>query len=133
MTKKVLDTRVVKFTLDRRRECKKCNHRFTTTKGVVITAELKVIKNNDTISKSIQSACCGSITQQGIENILNYIFEQFSKRRLSKIRSKYLRKLVLNKLKELNEVTYIRYASVYFHFKAIAELHNLLKGFHYAN
>ena len=133
---KVLDTRSVgDFTLRRRRECKKCNHRFT-TKEVVIE-QLKVIKSNgrtvdfedDKISKSIQTACNGSITQEKINEILDYIFEQTLKGKCREIHSKNLGQLVLNKLKETNEVAYIRYASVYFKFKTAEEFHNLLKKF----
>ena len=111
----------------RRRNCAKCTKRFTTYE----TAEIQLIvkkKNGETedfdyekLINGINNACVDT----GItENKIAEVAEEISTILHSKgpeITSLVIGELVLDNLKELNEVAYIRYASVYKEFSEVSD------------
>ncbi|MBI4235643.1 transcriptional repressor NrdR [Candidatus Peregrinibacteria bacterium] len=110
----------------RRRECNKCNHRFTTFERVETTKFL-VVKKDGTrenydrskLEKGIWIACeKRKVTEDQVRKLINGLEEKwaaFGK----EISSKIIGEDVMRVLKELDEVAYIRFASVYRQFKDI--------------
>lgn len=108
----------------RRRECVDCNHRFTTFERVE-TANFLIIKKDGTrenydrqkVLRGIWKACeKRKVTQDQVNSIVNDLEEQWS--RLGKeVSSEALGQGIMDSLKNLDEVAYIRFASVYRQFK----------------
>ncbi|MFH1375182.1 MAG: transcriptional regulator NrdR [Patescibacteria group bacterium] len=119
----------------RRRECNKCSYRFTTYERVD-TPNFIVIKkdgmrepfNREKLQKSIWVACQKRpVRQDQVEQVLNAIEDEL--RGEKEVDSRKIGNLLMKALKRLDDVAYIRYASVYREFKDVAsfqkELHRL--------
>ena len=119
---KVLDTREsYDKTTRRRRECLKCSKRFTTYERIE-TIDLRVIKKNGNIEafdrskirKGMLKACeKRPIKFEKIESIVNEIESELKNQESTEIPTKFIGQLVMEKLKKLDKVAYIRFASVY--------------------
>ncbi|MBI2547350.1 MAG: transcriptional repressor NrdR [Candidatus Aenigmarchaeota archaeon] len=127
-------------TFRRRRECEKCNKRFTTYERVELVP-LTIIKRDgrreefdrNKIRLGIMKACeKRSISQEKIEKIVDEIENELRNMDTTEIKSKIIGDMIMEKLKNLDEVAYIRFASVYKKFKDIEsfekELKELKKG-----
>jgi transcriptional repressor NrdR len=110
----------------RRRECVKCGFRFTTYERVD-AANFVVVKKDGTrepfsrekLEKSLWVACQKRpVRQDQIELILNAIEDEL--RGEKEVDSRKIGQLVMKALKQLDDVAYIRYASVYREFKDVA-------------
>lgn len=108
----------------RRRRCKKCNKRFTTHE-VVVNIDLKVIKKNGRVElysrekllKGVAKACYKrKVTAEEIENLVDEVECKLLNRQKVEIKSSDIGKLVLNRLKRVDELAYMRFASVYLDF-----------------
>ncbi|OGV55457.1 MAG: transcriptional regulator NrdR [Lentisphaerae bacterium GWF2_52_8] len=126
---KVVDSRSVKegAGVRRRRECLNCGHRFSTYEEIV-QAELKVIKKDNTredfdrekIRDGIQKACWKRpVSIEDIEQIVNSVVGDIERDFDREVASEEIGTHVMNKLKSLDEVAYVRFASVYRQFKDI--------------
>jgi transcriptional repressor NrdR len=122
---KVLESRESENSLRRRRECEKCGKRFTTYERIETTNILVVKRNGERelfnrdkvrsgITRSVQKR---PITSQQIEKMLDEIEEECKKSRKGEVASTRIGELVMQKLKRLDKVAYIRFASVYLDFK----------------
>lgn len=109
----------------RRRRCKKCNKRFTTHE-VVVNIDLKVIKKNGRVElysrekllKGVAKACYKrKVTAEEMENLVDEVECKLLNRQKVEIKSSDIGKLVLNRLKRVDELAYMRFASVYLDFK----------------
>lgn len=109
----------------RRRECTKCGYRFTTFERAR-TVEIMVKKRDGShepydrtkLEKSLWIACGKRPVEKGdLEKIIADIEDQIAGD--TEVRSTKIGKLVLKRIKDLDEVAYIRYASVYKKFKDI--------------
>lgn len=125
---RVLDSRDTneKREIRRRRKCEKCNFRFTTFERVETTNFL-VIKKDESrenydrrkLESGIWKACeKRPVTKDQVDNMLNQLEEEWS-RKGKEIKADEIGECVMEKLRELDEVAYIRFASVYRHFKDI--------------
>lgn len=125
----------------RRRECQKCARRFTTFERAE-TLDLLVVKKDGKreafdrmkLRSGIVKACEKRPVSAGeIENILDEIEADLRKNGTSEVSSKKIGELVTKRLKKIDEVAYIRFASVYRQFTDIGdfekELAKLSKGF----
>lgn len=119
----------------RRRECLKCNKRFTTYERVEMI-ELRVVKKNGNIEtfnrnkilNGMLKACeKRPIKIEKIERAVDNIETELRKQETIEIPTKLIGELVMEKLKELDHVAYIRFASVYREFKDIKEFEKELK------
>ncbi|MEM3373744.1 MAG: transcriptional regulator NrdR [Candidatus Woesearchaeota archaeon] len=119
----------------RRRECLSCKKRFTTYEKSELI-QLIVIKKDgrkepydlSKIEKGILKACeKRPITIDTIKNMLMDIDYNLKNKGTTEISSSYIGKLVMNKLKKLDKVAYIRFASVYKDFKDPEEFEEELK------
>lgn len=108
----------------RRRECEKCNFRFTTFEQME-TANFLVIKkdgsresyNREKIEKGIWKACeKRQVTQEQVSRVIDSLETRWMSMG-KEIPSRVIGEDVMESLKELDEVAYIRFASVYRHFK----------------
>ena len=108
----------------RRRECEKCNFRFTTFERIE-TANFLVVKKDgsrepysrDKIERGIWKACeKRQVTQEQVSKLI----DELEARWIAigpEVPSKEIGEGVMDALKGLDEVAYIRFASVYRHFK----------------
>lgn len=108
----------------RRRECKKCEKRFTTHEKVV-NIDLKVIKKSGKVEqydrekllKGINKACFKRKVDEGeIENLVDEIETKLLNRKTVEIKSSDIGKMVLSRLLKLDDLAYMRFASVYLDF-----------------
>jgi transcriptional repressor NrdR len=124
---KVVDSRSSKEgqAVRRRRECLKCEKRFTTYEYIE-TVPLTIIKNDQRrepfdrqkLMKGILSACNKRpISTDKIEAVVDRIENQIQKLSKTEIPSKEIGGLVMNELYQLDDVAYVRFASVYRKFK----------------
>lgn len=125
---RVLDSRESQggMTIRRRRECANCKHRFTTFERVEHKS-LIVIKKNDSrepyrrekVESGIWRACeKRPVTQQQVDDIITSLEDKW--RSYGKeIPSEMIGQHIMEELKKLDEVAYIRFASVYRHFKDV--------------
>ncbi len=110
----------------RRRECLKCEKRFTTYERVEI--DLRVIKKDgrreafsrDKVKNGILKACeKRPVTAEQIESAIDKIEAALRSRSSDEIKSTIIGELVSRELKRLDKVAYIRFASVYKDFEDI--------------
>ena len=132
---KVLDSRESENSVRRRRECINCSKRYTTYERVEI--DLTVIKKDNRkepfsrekikvgILKSIPKL---SISIKDVEKIVGEIEQELRNLKSHEIPSKKIGDKVMKKLKQLDQVAYVRFASVYKDFKDIDDLAEELKG-----
>ena len=122
----------------RRRECLKCQKRFTTYE-IIESLPIVVIKkdksrevfNRDKLINGMLKACeKRPVSINSIEHAVNEIEAVLQNSLDREVTSDHIGELVMDKLKELDEVAYVRFASVYRQFKDIStfmdELNKLL-------
>ena len=139
---KVIDSRLSKdgAMIRRRRECIECGRRFTTYEKLEEVLPMIVKKdgrrepfNREKIIAGMQKACQKlPISTTKIEEFVDSLELHFQEIGHKEIESKEIGERVINKLKEWDEVAYVRFASVYRQFKDInefmAELEEILKS-----
>ena len=132
---KVTDKRSSPNGVRRRRECLKCKKRFTTYEKIEI-GEAYVIKKDERrekfqhekLEKGIERAFeKRPISQEKIQKMINEIEEQIRKKGKKGIKSSLIGDLVSKKIKKLDKVAYIRFASVYRDFQDVKEFKKELK------
>ena len=119
----------------RRRECILCGRRFTTYETIEVTPVL-VVKSDGTresynaekVRRGIVKACeKRAVSADAIEAIVSDISRRVYNSMESEISSKSIGEMVMEALKETDEVAYVRYASVYRSFKDISSFMSELK------
>lgn len=132
---KVTDKRPSPFGIRRRRECLKCKKRFTTHEKVddnniyIIKKDERREKfSREKLEKGIELAFeKRPISKERIDKMVHEIEEQLRKRGKKEIRSIVVGELVMKKIKKLDNVAYIRFASVYRDFQDTDDFKNELK------
>ena len=124
---KVIDSRESNDGIRRRREGIACETRFTTYE-LVEMRELEVLKrdgrreefNRDKLWASVTKACAKRPLPLGrIEKVINEIQYQLSDASRAEVSSRDVGELVMDRLKAIDRVAYIRFASVYREFRDI--------------
>lgn len=126
---KVIDSRSQddNTTIRRRRYCEKCGKRFTTYERID-TIPITVIKSNGTretfdknklISGIMKSCNKRPITAKQIQEIADDVENAVMSSMDKEIESKEIGSMVMDRLKDIDEVAYVRFASVYRQFKDI--------------
>ena len=137
---KVVDSRSTddNTTIRRRRECEACKKRFTTYEKIETTPIMVIKKDNtreyfdgDKIKYGILKSCeKRPVSVEQIEEIVAFIENEINKYYISEIETEKIGEMVMDKLKDVDEVAYVRFASVYRQFKDIntfvTELKNIL-------
>lgn len=135
METKVVDSRMIEDwqTIRRRRECEFCGNRFTTFERKWFT-ELMVIKKDKTkemydrqkLKKSLMlSFAKREFNNEKIENLLNTLENKWISE-WTEISSKQIGDDILEMLKEIDPVVYIRFASVYKSFDSLEDFKNFI-------
>lgn len=127
----VLESRVLSTGdgIRRRRKCLKCNKRFTTHEKVV-NIDLKVIKkkgkveqyDREKLLKGVIKACYKrNVEMDKIEELVDRIEAKLMSRKSTEVKSRDIGKMVLEKLKKVDNLAYLRFASVYLDFSGITD------------
>ena len=133
---KVTDKRNSPEGIRRRRECLKCGKRFTTYEKVD-KGDLFIIKkdgsrekfNREKLERGIDKAFeKRSVPKEKIDKMINQIEEQVRRRGKKEIKSFVLGELIMKKIKKLDNVAYIRFASVYRNFQDVKDFKQELRG-----
>ena len=131
---KVVDSRESEINVRRRRECEKCSKRFTTYEKVEF--DLTVLKKDsrreqfsrEKLKSSIlKSTGKRPVSLEKIEKIIDEIEQELRGSKSHEIPSRIIGDKVMKKLKSLDKIAYIRFASVYKEFKDIDDLAEELK------
>lgn len=135
---KVTDSRLTPGgeAVKRRRQCLNCGRRFTTFERVERIGLTVVKKDNkreeyrrDKLFRSISIACTKRpVPADQLEEAVNDIEAQLFKLGASEVQSDVIGELVMQRLRELDEVAYIRFASVYRNFADIEEMQEEIIG-----
>lgn len=118
---KVIDSRPTENKVRRRRECIQCGARFTTYE-IIEEVPLMVIKKDHTIEpfdreKLVDKLCRATVKRpvslETIENIVEDIAAELKNSLTREVTSDKIGEAVLKRLKEVDDVAYVRFASVY--------------------
>ena len=118
----------------RRRFCDKCGSRFTTFERVQLRDLIVIKKNNqkeifdrDKIFRSISLALRKrNIDQDRIERIVNGIVRKLENSGETEIKSSLIGELIMEALSNLDQVAYVRFASVYKNFREAKDFEDFL-------
>ena len=134
---KVIDSRSADEgrTIRRRRECVQCGKRFTTYETiedtpvlVIKTSGLRQAFDAQKIKNGIIKSCeKRPVPLNVIDDMVNSITKQIYNSMEQEISSKKIGEMVMEELKKVDEVAYVRYASVYRSFKDIPSFMDELK------
>ncbi|HIW40104.1 MAG TPA: transcriptional regulator NrdR [Candidatus Eubacterium pullicola] len=137
---KVIDSRHTEdgHAIRRRRECEKCSRRFTTYEKIeeVVLMVIKKDGSRETFDRNkimsgIVKACeKRPVSVSDMEKIVDEIERGLNNMMEKEVSSTFIGELIMDKLKDLDEVAYVRFASVYRQFTDIntfiSEIENLL-------
>lgn len=137
---RVLDTRAQKDGegIRRRRECLRCVGRFTTVE-TILHAFPHIIKKDgrrepfskDKVSRGIRLACQKRpVSLEQVEQIVDRVAKWVSSRAEREIASDAIGQKVIKELRQLDNVAYVRFASVYKNFKDVQEFMEALEEPH---
>lgn len=139
---KVVDSRSTEdaMSIRRRRECLSCTKRYTTYEKVE-TIPILVIKKNmnreyydrSKIINGLIKACQKRpISREQIEAVADDIEKKINNEMLTEVKSGYIGEMIMDNLKNLDEISYVRFASVYRQFKDVntflEEIKNLVSN-----
>ena len=134
---KVTDSRDTgAFTIRRRRECLKCNKRFTTYEYIELTpvyikkkdGRLEKYDRNKIKNGIVKALEKRPVSHDKIEEILEKIEEKIRRTGKEEIPSKIIGEYVMEQLKEVDHVAYIRFASVYRQFTDVSSFEKEVKN-----
>ncbi len=130
-TTRVQDSRPTKgnTSVRRRRFCSNCNLKFLTEEIVLIDLPMVVKKDGRRepflrakVEKGLHASCQKRpISKQRIDNIVTALIERISQRGSPELSSDMVGRYVMAELRKLDEVAYVRFASVYMTFKEVNE------------
>jgi transcriptional repressor NrdR len=130
---KVIDSRSAEAgeAIRRRRECTRCEKRFTTYERIELAVKLTVVKRDgrrspwdrQKILDGLERACYKrAVPEAALEKISEDVEDEAQRVFDKEVPSDWLGKQVMKRLRELDEVAYVRFASVYHRFKTVDEL-----------
>ena len=132
---KVTDSRTVENGIRRRRECTRCGLRFTTYERVQSTALLVAKRdgrreefNREKLTAGIMKACAKRpVPFREIEKVVEDLEAELQHLGHAEIRSTVLGEMVIERLRRLDRVAYVRFASVYRDFQGIESFEEVVK------
>ncbi len=130
---KVIDSRTCEGgrAIRRRRRCLKCEKRFTTYERVEKNIRLTVVKKDGSrvpfdrakVLKGLEMACYKRpVAEDDLERLIDDVEEEIHKTHDKEVPSSVVGELVTERLRRLDQVAYVRFASVYRQFKTLEEL-----------
>ncbi len=135
------DSKVIDTTHDshggirRRRECKHCKQRFSSFERPILATPLIVKQdgmreefNPEKLERGIRIACAKRpVSAEDIERLVGQVESDLQKLGKAEVSSRVVGDLVINGLKELDQIAYIRYAIVYLRLDDLHALQNEIK------
>ena len=136
---KVVDSRSIddNAKIRRRRECLSCGRRFTSYE-IIETTPVLVIKNNgdrqqfdpSKIKAGVIKSCeKRPVSMEAIDNLVSVVEKQIYNSLESEVPSSKIGELVMKELKDLDQVAYIRFASVYRQFRDVSTFMEFINEF----
>ncbi len=130
---KVIDSRGSEAgrVIRRRRQCLGCQKRFTTYERVEEAARLIVIKKDgsrvpfsrENILRGVQSACGKRpIPEEAKARLVDEVEDELHKTFDREVESRAIGELVARKLRDLDEIAYVRFASEYYQFRNVGDI-----------
>ncbi|TDU68180.1 transcriptional repressor NrdR [Prosthecobacter fusiformis] len=135
---KVIDSREARegHSIRRRRECMKCNFRFTTYE-IVEREELRVVKRNgarqsfdrEKLMSGLRKACeKRPVKMEQLEQLVDDIASELEEEGYREIPSTVIGAKMMRRLEGIDHVAYVRYASVYRQFEDVGEFIDEIKS-----
>lgn len=135
---KVIDSRISREgnSIRRRRECLECGHRFTTTESLVREGVV-VLKHDgrredfdrEKLVRSVRAACHKRpIDPEQISMLVDDVSDILEAQYDSEIPSQAIGDAVMQHLRKIDQVAYVRFASVYKEFRDVSEFMQEIKG-----
>jgi transcriptional repressor NrdR len=128
---RVIDSRAAEdgVAIRRRRSCPACGRRFTTQESVILTvckrSGVTEPFNRDKIVNGVRRACQGRpVTEDQLAILAQQVEDTIRSRGSGEIPSHEVGLAILGPLRELDEVAYLRFASVYRSFQSLADFEN---------
>lgn len=135
---KVVDSRHADdlVAIRRRRECESCGFRFTTFERVELTPLIVVKKdgarqtfNRDKILNGLVRSCeKRPVAYQKLEDITNQVEKELRSEGITEVSSNDIGEKVMEYLMDVDQVSYVRFASVYREFKDVDQLLKSMQG-----
>ncbi|MHC6179536.1 transcriptional regulator NrdR [Clostridium sp. JNZ X4-2] len=139
---KVVDSRSTDddMAIRRRRECLNCNKRYTTYEKIENVPLLVIKKDmnreyfdrNKILNGLIKACQKRPVSRKQIESIADEVEKKVNNKMLTEISSSEIGEMIMESLKKVDEVSYVRFASVYRQFKDIntfmEEIKNLISN-----
>jgi transcriptional repressor NrdR len=134
---RVIDTRASEdgFAIRRRRECLACKRRYTTYEHIE-RATVKIVKKDGSrepfdrlkIKRGLEKACWKRpISDSQLEKVLSEVENEIDSDFEAEVESREVGEMVMRRLRDLDEVAYVRFASVYRQFKDARDFVDELK------
>lgn len=133
----VVETRIAEdgFTVRRRRECGKCVKRFTTYERVERSAIIVIKRDGrrerfdrDKLKNGILKSCGKTtLTSSQVDKIVDDVEQDLRQEETAEVESVKIGNLVAKKIKKLDKIAYIRFASVFRRFVDIEDFENEIK------
>lgn len=131
---KVIDSRISKegSTIRRRRECMECGHRFSTTE-LLVREGIVVIKRDgrredfdrEKLVRAVRAACHKRpVDAEQIAMLVEDVIDILEAQYESEIPSRAIGDAVMERLRRIDQVAYVRFASIYKQFRDVAEFMN---------
>ena len=132
----VLDTRVSEEgdTIRRRRRCTKCDKRFTTYERIELIMPSVVKKNGSRVDFSSEKLRASlmlalrkrPVSAATVDTAINSIEEKILSLGVREIGTERIGEFIMEELKRLDKIAYIRFASVYRSFEDVSEFQNVI-------
>ncbi len=119
----------------RRRECSRCRKRFTTYEKVG-NIDLRVVKKDDRqedfdpqkLLRGLKKACWKRpVSEEKIQSVVDQIEIKLLNRTKTEVPSRDIGKMAMNRLKKLDKVAYLRFASVYLDIEGVEDFEKIVK------
>lgn len=115
----------------RRRQCLSCNKRFTTYENIETTTRMTVVKkdgtrvpyNRDKMLDGVRKACYKRpVPFERLELLVNEVEEELFRKNDREMEAIDVGKAIAERLKHVDQVAYVRFASVYYQFGSVNDL-----------
>lgn len=132
---KVIDSRQSDEVVRRRRKCLKCSERFTTYERVELVPLMVIKKDNSRepferskiMAGLMRAVVKREVPAETLEAIINDVDKELRSNYQQEVISSEIGNMVLKRLKQIDKVAYIRFASVYREFANVEEFNEELK------
>jgi transcriptional repressor NrdR len=134
---KVIDTRLLKgnHSIRRRRECLGCEHRFTTIEEILREGLVVVKRDGSREDFDFSKVAAGirkatdkrPVETERIDLLISSVVEEINARFEDEVPAKSIGEIIMEKLQIVDQIAYVRFASVYRDFRDIDELARVIE------